>query len=336
VQVRTSGGNVTASIDNQRVVPNSPYFSLHYKTHINVEECGSVNAIKYIYKYIYKGGDRATAILDSDHDEIKRNLHGRYIGPTEAVWRLFEFSTHDELADITTLSLHLPGQQGIYFPDQESADDLQERLDRSTTTLLAFFKYNSENVDGRLYLYHEFRPHFVYVHNVGWKQRKQQFSICRMWSASPFMGERYYLRLLRTVVRGAKSFEDLRTVDGIQCETFKGACIAFRFLEDNREWIAMFRDAQEFMTGSAFRHLFALALQHTTITNPLAIWEEFRESFWDDLAHLLVTGRVIVPVGGEDMGAGLAHDYGLYHIQDFLKEYGKSLVEFDLPQQILE
>jgi len=150
------------------------------------------------------------------------------------------------------------------------------------------------------------------------------------------MGDRYYLRLLLTVVRGAKSFEDLRTVDGIQCETFKGACIALRLLEDDGQWIAMFRDAQEFMTGSAFRHLFALALQHTTITNPLAIWEEFRESFCDDLAHLLVTGTVIIPVGGEDMRAGLAHDYGLYHIQDFLKEYGKSLVEFGLPQQVLD
>jgi len=74
------------------------------------------------------------------------------------------------------------------------------------------------------------------------------------------MGDRYYLRLLLTVVRGAKSFEDLRTVDGIQCETFKGACIALRLLEDDGEWIAMFRDAQEFMTGRAFRHLFALAL----------------------------------------------------------------------------
>jgi len=43
---------------------------------------------------------------------------------------------------------------------------------------------------------------------------------------------------------------------------------------------------------------------------------------------------VIVHVAGEGMGAGLAHDYGLYHIQDFLKEYGRSLVEFGLPQQV--
>jgi len=106
---------------------------------------------------------------------------------------------------------------------------------------------------------------------VGWKRRTQRFAIGRMWSASPFMGERYYLHLLLTVVRGTKSFEDVRTVDGIEFPTFKGACIALRLLEDDGEWIAMFRDVQEFMTGRAFRHLFALALQHTTINNAHAM-----------------------------------------------------------------
>ena len=70
-----------------------------------------------------------------------------------------------------------------------------------------------------------------------------------MWSASPFNGERYYLRLLLTVVRGGRSFQDLRTVDGVEYPTFKSACIALRLLEDDGEWIAMFRDGQAFMAG---------------------------------------------------------------------------------------
>ena len=215
-------------------------------------------------------------------------------------------------------------------------NDLRARLDMSTTTLLAFFKYNSEKEDGREYLYQEFPEHFVYERHKGWSPRKQRFSIGRMWSASPFNGERYYLRLLLTVVRGARSFEDLRTVDGVEYPTFKGACITLRLLEDDGEWIAMFRDGQAFMTGRAFRHLFALALQHTTLTHPLGIWEEFKESFCDDLAHLLVTGAVLVPAGGEEMGEGLTYDYGLYHIQEFLNEYGRSLTKFGLPQAVLD
>jgi len=85
------------------------------------------------------------------------------------------------------------------------------------------------------------------------------------------MGERYYLCLLLTVVRGATSFKHLRTVDGIVHETFKLTCIALRLLKDDGEWIAMFHDGQEFMTGHVLRHLFTIALQHTTISNTLQI-----------------------------------------------------------------
>ena len=161
---------------------------------------------------------------------------------------------------MTTLALHLPGQQAVYFSEREATNELRQRLNMSTTTLLAFFKYNAEKEDRREYLYQEFPEHYVYEWNKGWKPRQQRFSIGRMWSASLFNGERYYLQLLLTVVRGVRSFEDLRTVDGVECSTFKAACIALRLLEDDGEWIAMFRDGQAFMTGRAFRHLFALSL----------------------------------------------------------------------------
>ena len=153
--------------------------------------------------------------MDSEHDEVKRHLHGRYIGPTEAVWRLLEFHIHQELPSVIPLALHLPGQQAVYLSEQEASDDLRARLDMSTTTLLAFFKYNSEKEDGRQFLYQEFPEYIVYERNTGWRTRKRRFAIGRMWSASPFNGERYYLRLLLTVVRGARSFEDLRTVEGV-------------------------------------------------------------------------------------------------------------------------
>ena len=90
------------------------------------------------------------------------------------------------------------------------------------------------------------------------------------------------------------------------------------------------------MTGRAFRHLFALALQNTTLTNPLGIWGEFKDSFSDDVVHLLVTGAVLVTAGGEDMGEGLAYNYRLYHIQEFLNENDRFLTEFGLPQVVLD
>ena len=54
-----------------------------------------------------------------------------------------------------------------------------------------------------------------------------------MYYCNPFAGERYYLRLLLTVIRGAQSFQHLRTVDGILHPTFQATCVARGLLEDD-------------------------------------------------------------------------------------------------------
>ena len=47
-------------LDNRWVVPYNPYLTTKYNCHINVEICSSIAAIKYLFKYVYKGHDRAT------------------------------------------------------------------------------------------------------------------------------------------------------------------------------------------------------------------------------------------------------------------------------------
>ena len=48
-------GENQIEIDNGWVVPYNPYLMMKYRAHINVEVCGSVKAIKYLHKYIFKG-----------------------------------------------------------------------------------------------------------------------------------------------------------------------------------------------------------------------------------------------------------------------------------------
>ena len=71
-QVRTHIGMQTFTFNNQYVVPYNPYLSWRYKAHINVEVCASVQAIKYIHKYIYKGSDRTTIQLSFENDEVNK------------------------------------------------------------------------------------------------------------------------------------------------------------------------------------------------------------------------------------------------------------------------
>jgi hypothetical protein len=51
------------SIDNRWVVPYNPYISTKYNAHINVEICSSIKAIKYLYKYVYKGHARIVHVI---------------------------------------------------------------------------------------------------------------------------------------------------------------------------------------------------------------------------------------------------------------------------------
>jgi hypothetical protein len=52
-------------LDNHYVVPYNPYLCKKFNAHINVEVCSHTIAIKYLFKYIYKGLDRATVEIAS-------------------------------------------------------------------------------------------------------------------------------------------------------------------------------------------------------------------------------------------------------------------------------
>lgn len=107
-----------ASLDNRYVVPYNPYLLAKFNCHLNVEVCTTIKSVKYIYKYVYKGYDSATIELgnvteqNQEHhiDEIHNFLNGRYVGSTEAVWRIFEFPMHYQSHTIYRLDLHLPCQ----------------------------------------------------------------------------------------------------------------------------------------------------------------------------------------------------------------------------------
>lgn len=80
-----------AELNNQWVVPYNPYLLSRYNCHINVEICSGVTAVKYLYKYIYKGHDRVAVNLsqndDDDNviDEIKQFQDARWVSSHEAL-----------------------------------------------------------------------------------------------------------------------------------------------------------------------------------------------------------------------------------------------------------
>ncbi|KAE8893753.1 hypothetical protein PF003_g22213 [Phytophthora fragariae] len=59
---------------NQWVVPHNPYLSQKYNCHINVEVCTALTAVKYRYKYVYKGSDKAVITVETVSGGVARAM----------------------------------------------------------------------------------------------------------------------------------------------------------------------------------------------------------------------------------------------------------------------
>ena len=125
------------------MVPFSPYLSKLLQCHLNVEYCGTIRAVKYLYTYTYKGHGRAT--LEFHKCKVKQFLDARYVGPPEAAWRLFACPMHDKSHNVERLAVHLKDGETSTF---QSGQDREAVVVDAKTTLIAWFDLNAEDPDG--------------------------------------------------------------------------------------------------------------------------------------------------------------------------------------------
>ena len=181
---------------------------------------------------------------------------------------------HSESPTVYRLPVHLENQQLIYY---NADDDIDEVLGRETlkkTPLTAWFEANQTYPEAHNTAYQDFPTNWVYVQKTKkWKPRERgPPAIGRMYFSSPSQGERFYLRLLLTSVTGATSFAHLRTVNNIQYDTYKEACLALGLLENDNEWIQCLTEAGEMQTGSSLWSLFAIILTSCNPSSPDVLW----------------------------------------------------------------
>ena len=110
-------------LDNRWVVPYNPYLLRTFNCHINVEACGSIKSVKYLFKYVYKGHDRASMAVreagkvddQGNVDEIKQYRDARWVTPPEALWRIYGFDLSKNYPPVKQLQLHLPDMHMVSF-----------------------------------------------------------------------------------------------------------------------------------------------------------------------------------------------------------------------------
>jgi len=218
-------------LDNCWVVLHNVYLLTKYDAHINVEVYNNIHAINYLFKYVYKKHDHATVEISckSDNategnvveaDKIKKYFDCHYVYASEAVWHIFKFDMHERFPTVERLQYHLPNQQMVLFDDDDDVQEVAARLAISRMMLTEWFKTNQESKVARSLMFDQFPKQWVWNQKLKrWTMRKRGFAIGRMYYAHPTSDEHYYLQLLLNYVKGATSYEHLRTINGTKHDT---------------------------------------------------------------------------------------------------------------------
>jgi hypothetical protein len=115
------------------------------------------------------------------------------------------------------MPVHLPNENYItYNAGANMAQILSEPLLRKTI-LTEWFVTNTNHHDARELTYCEFPSRWLWNEKTkSWQRRRSRESkIGRLYYIHPSAGEKYYLRRLLLIVKGACSYESLRTYNNI-------------------------------------------------------------------------------------------------------------------------
>ncbi|XP_071739617.1 uncharacterized protein [Rutidosis leptorrhynchoides] len=176
-----------ATLDNSFVVPYSRYLLLKYNAHINVEWCNRSRAIKYLFKYLNKGPDRATIV-------IQENLTRTGESSVETIIEMFSFDIHFSQPSVLKLSYHLPNHHTFTLHDSESIPTLLHREDTQWLSTIVikemmfnqWFELNKRDPNAQKLTYAKIPIHYVSNQTTKtWEPRKQWSCIGRIVITRP-------------------------------------------------------------------------------------------------------------------------------------------------------
>ncbi|XP_023731646.2 uncharacterized protein LOC111879418 [Lactuca sativa] len=322
-------------LDNRNVVPYNKYLLKRYQAHINIEWCNQGSSIKYLFKYINKGPDRATvAVVPTNNecenndavDEIAEYYDCRYLSACEASWRIFTYDVHCRYPSIVRLPFHLPNQQQIVYGEDDDIDDVLDKPSVAASKFTSWMKCNSIDSEARKLIYAEFPTKFVWISNGRfWKRRKVGKAIGRIHSVSPKLGEAYFLRILLNKVKGPTSFDDIRTVNGETHSSFRDVCYALGLLDDDKEYIEAIKEASHSGSGFYLRFLFATLLMCNSMSKPEVVWE----NTWEYLADgILYNQRQRFKSAELSLGLDELKNLTLFEIEQILLQNNSTLKNF--------
>ena len=223
---------------------------------------------------------------------------------------------------IYRLPIHLPDRQNVVF----QADGLDAALLRAAnrpTKLTAYFNLNLIDHEAHRYLYAEIPEFYVLKEREHqWEERQRGTCLTRINYIHPTQRELFHLRLLLLHIRGATSFENLRTINGHVFNTFTEAAVAMGIVQNVRIWNETIEEALQVEISSSVRTLFAMICINCNPVNPSAyeLWQTYSERMSYDFIHF-----------NQDT-LEVAMQKSLQHIQTYVTALNQSMVFYGLPE----
>ncbi|XP_054260342.1 uncharacterized protein LOC128984992 [Macrosteles quadrilineatus] len=331
------------------VVPYNSALLLKYEAHINLEVASTRRVIKYLFKYLMKGGSlqnvKVTPLSKQD-DEVEHYVTKRMVGASDACWRLLDFPISKSEPTVECLPVHLEGKQNVCF----RPNNLTHATSGATSDLIFYFNRPRDPMFDNLtyqcffeqYIVHSKRPSSaeVYEHPDGkhfLTSRKRGQKICRLFWVSPNRSEQYFLRLLLMIIP-CRGYADLLARGGDGCTTFQQVARTLGLVEDEDEYHQALKEAARFMVGPRLRSFFVLLCN---MGAPAALlWDAFRDTLCEDhlernpLDHDVAfkLGLIEIDRSLRRQGSCLA-DHGLPIVDDDTTELGRELLIYGENQQ---
>ena len=104
--------------------------------------------------------------------------------------------------------------------------------------------------------------------------------------------------------------------------------MARALLDDNQKQISYFIKILQFILDRGLRSLFVNILIYSDVADLLTLWNLFKANIYNNLLYRLRNQRILKGLDN------LYLDYGLYFIAQSLDSYGKTLIDFRLPESV--
>jgi hypothetical protein len=110
------------------------------------------------------------------------------------------------------------------------------------------------------------------------------YALGRLYTVHPNQDECFYLHLLLVNVRGQTSFQHLRTVDGVLCDTYIEACQRLGLLENDTHWDQTLKDAVILSNAKQIRTSFSIISKCFPSTS-IDLWNKYKDHMAEDILH---------------------------------------------------